>query len=90
MTFSSIRLISYDFRLEGNFLTLMLFSIFTEKVAYHDSPPVRLTSPYPNQLQNSLQLSPLHAKTDHFRYLFHHLLSLGTPYALMLPLRTPC
>ena len=48
----------------------LLFNIFTGKVAYHDSPLVRQLSPYPNELQNSLQLSPLYARIDHFKYSF--------------------
>ena len=35
----------------------LLFNIFTGKVAFHDSPLDRQSSPYPNRLQNSLQLS---------------------------------
>ena len=38
----------------------LLFNIFTGKVAYHDSPLVRRSSPYPNRLQNSLYNSPLY------------------------------
>ena len=68
-----------------------LFCIFTGKVAYHNSPLVRQSSAYPNQLQNSLQLSPLHVSTDHFKYsLFHHLLRPETHYTLMFPTRTLC
>ena len=68
-----------------------LFCIFTGKVAYHNSPLVRQSSAYPYQLQNSLQLSPLHVSTDHFKYsLFHHLLRAETHYTLMFPTRTLC
>ena len=48
----------------------LLYNIFTGKVIYHDSPLVRWSSPYPNRLQNSLQLSPLYARTDYFKYSF--------------------
>ena len=69
----------------------LLYKIFTGKVIYHDSPLVRWSSPYPNRLQNSLQLSPLYARTDYFKYSFFlHLLRPGTPYILMLPARTHC
>ena len=48
----------------------LLYNIFTGKVIYHDSPLVRWSSPYPNRLQNSLQLSPLYARTDYFKIFF--------------------
>ena len=48
----------------------LLYNIFTGKVIYHDSPLVKWSSPYPNQLQNSLQLSPPYARTDYFKYSF--------------------
>ena len=61
--------------IEKEILKLCLLFIFTGKVAYHDFQLVRRLSPYPNRLQNSLQLSPLHARTDHFKhsFFFHHL-----------------
>ena len=52
------------------FKLCLLFNIFTGKIAYHDSPLERRLSPSPNRLQNSLQLSPLYARTDHFKYSF--------------------
>ena len=48
----------------------LLYKIFTGKVIYHDFPLVRWSSPYPNRLQNSLQLSPLYARTDYFKFSF--------------------
>ena len=47
-----------------------LFRTFTRKVAYHDSPLVRQSSPYPPTNSRTLQLSTLHARTDHFKYSF--------------------